>query len=553
MNNLLWLDVNASYQHVNVSLPALHAQADTSLPVHWERVYAVANSPMEEVIQQVVDRQPDFIMATAWLFTHAYLLSLLEDIKVLLPHTVIVLGGPEFLGPPRDNVAYLHAHPFVSFVFRGEGEEQINPLLRALLAGDGYDRVAGLCYIDPHTGEYRDNGCAQTAHFEALNPPEDSAFFDYGKAFVQLETSRGCFNSCAFCVSGRPQAVQNLPVEAVKRRLDNLQEHGVTHLRVLDRTFNAHPARAAALLELFGAYKDKMHFHLEIHPAFLSNKVLEVMAAQPSGLLHLEAGIQSLDDTVLEACGRKGTVAGALQGLELLLALKRFAVHTDLIIGLPHYTYSRLVKDTLQLMALRVDEIQMEWLKCLPGTEFRDRAAAHGLRYSAQPPYRVLETDACSYSQLNRAMVLSKIIDQWYNPPQERDLFCRAVEQYPDFLESFVDYYQTHALTRALLSKESRYMHLYAFCEAHFPLYLPQVCFYWVRNGFSLKKKPGLCFREWKAPDGGTPRRKNSRVHYVYTYVTPSGGTETYSVSFDKMQSRSEPQSWLVVKLSNLF
>lgn len=559
-SKLLWLDLNASYQHVNVSLPALHAQVDHSLAllVKWDRVYAVVGSPREEVLQNILDRKPRFIMATAWLFTHDYLLSLLQDIKSLLPHVVIVLGGPEFLGHSEANHDYLLAHPFVSYLFRGEGEDQINNLLRALLGQGAYSEVTGLCYIDSKTNQYIDNGCATTAHFESLKAPEESSFFEWQKAFVQLETSRGCFNTCAFCVSGRAQKIQNVPVERLRGRLDKMVEMGVTHIRVLDRTFNANPTRAVELLELFRTYEGKLHFHLEIHPAFLNTRVLDVMTSMPPMLLHVEAGIQSLDDHVLETCRRKGTVEQALKGLHALMKERRFAVHTDLIIGLPHYTYKQLVKDTLQLLSYGVDEIQMELLKCLPGTEFRENASAYSLRYSLLPPYRVLETDVCSYAQLNRAMVLSKIIDQWYNPSSERELFCMAVTAFEDFLEAFIDYYVEHALSSTLLSKESRYMHLYSFCEERFPSLLPQVSFYWVRNGFSLKKKPGLCFQQWKDYSQNTNREKSSheqsnQVHFYATHTTSSGVQQTYAVSFDKTLSRSVPQSWLKIEITNLF
>ena len=64
--------------------------------------------------------QPDIIAATNWLFNHEQLLHIVSRAKALLPQCCVVMGGPEFLG---DNEAFLRKNPFVSCVFRGEGEE----------------------------------------------------------------------------------------------------------------------------------------------------------------------------------------------------------------------------------------------------------------------------------------------------------------------------------------------------------------------------------------------------------------------------------------------
>ena len=51
----------------------------------------------------------------------------------------------------------------------------------------------------------------------------DVPLFD--KPFVQLETTRGCFNTCAFCVSGGEKPVRYQSIEQVKARLENIHAH----------------------------------------------------------------------------------------------------------------------------------------------------------------------------------------------------------------------------------------------------------------------------------------------------------------------------------------
>ena len=83
--------------------------------------------------------------------------------------------------------------------------------------------------------QYIDNGIARVLNFSRLVPPENSSFFNWSKPFVQLETTRGCFNTCAFCVSGEEKPVRTLSIESIRERLQIIHSHGIKNVRVLDR------------------------------------------------------------------------------------------------------------------------------------------------------------------------------------------------------------------------------------------------------------------------------------------------------------------------------
>ena len=117
---ILWLDLNSSYAHSSLALPALHAQIADDDAIEWDIVSATINENVGMVAGEVYRRCPDLLAATVWLFNHEQLLHIISRVKALLPQCCIVLGGPEFLG---DNEFFLRSNPFVSCVFRGEGEE----------------------------------------------------------------------------------------------------------------------------------------------------------------------------------------------------------------------------------------------------------------------------------------------------------------------------------------------------------------------------------------------------------------------------------------------
>ena len=113
---LLWLDLNSSYAHSSLALPALHAQIADDTTIEWCIVSATINENTGMVVSRIHKHRPDIIAATNWLFNHEQLLHIISRAKALLPHCCIVLGGPEFLG---NNEAFLYKKKFFSGVFLG--------------------------------------------------------------------------------------------------------------------------------------------------------------------------------------------------------------------------------------------------------------------------------------------------------------------------------------------------------------------------------------------------------------------------------------------------
>lgn len=484
---LLWLDLNSSFAHSSLALPALHAQMANNTNIEWCVVSATINETTGSVVNKIYHHQPDIIAATCWLFNHEQLLHITSRAKALLPHCCIILGGPEFLG---DNKAFLYKNKFVSGVFRGEGEE-VFPLWLNVWnqPTDGWKSITGLCYLN-ESGEYEDNGIARVMNFSELVPPEKSGFFNWSKPFVQLETTRGCFNTCAFCVSGGEKPVRTISLDAIRKRLNVIHQQGIKNVRVLDRTFNYNSGRAKELLNLFREYAPDICFHLEIHPALLSEELKKELATLPKGLLHLEAGIQSLREPVLEKSRRIGKLSDALEGLKYLCSLTNMETHADLIAGLPLYHLAEIFEDVHTLAEYGAGEIQLESLKLLPGTEMKRRAEELGIQYAPLPPYEVLQTREISVEELQTAHYLSRLLDGFYNAPTWRCITRTLILENPRFLHDLLNHLVQTDVIDTPLSMERRGLILYNFCKSHYPDYLTQVSIAWIEAGMSLKKVP---------------------------------------------------------------
>ena len=509
---ILWLDINSSYSHSSVALPAIHAQVSQHQEWEWCVVRGTINDNPGALAAAVAEHKPDIIAATFWLFTHRMQIEVLSRVVQLIDGVKVVCGGPEFLG---DNEAFLRSNPFVTAIIKGEGEEALPEFLRNITGEEKWTEVKGLCWLSE--GQYHDNGIARVADFAALRYPEESSFFNWDKPFVQLETTRGCFNTCAFCVSGGEKPVRYQSLEQVRARLENICAHGIKDIRVLDRTFNYDMNRACQMLDLFAEYDGKMRFHLEIHPSLMPDLLKERIAALPKGLLHLEAGIQSLDTKVLIASGRKGSLETSLAGLKYLCSLDNVQTHADLIAGLPEYTLDMLYKDIIKLVEIGVDELQIESLKVLPGTQMRTSANNNGLRYSPLPPYEVMRTPAMSPDELRTAMQLSRTIDLYYNAEPWQKVIRELICSDEDFLLTFTKHLKEMMVLDSPISLERRGVILYEYCKAHYPERVCDVSIAWILAGFSLKKEPAGNVIKIKQIEEYIEKTSPTHRYYLYT------------------------------------
>ena len=521
---ILWLDINSSYSHSSVALPAIHAQVSQHQEWEWCVVRGTINDNPGALAAAVAESEPDVIAATFWLFTHQMQIEVLSRAVQLLDDVKVVCGGPEFLGNNED---FLRRYPFVHAVVRGEGEVALPKYLASIAASSMWSNIEGLCWLED--GRYNDNGIARVSDFAALKYPEESSFFSWDKPFVQLETTRGCFNTCAFCVSGGEKPVRSQSLEQVAARLKNICEHGIRDVRVLDRTFNYDIARACAMLDLFVQYAGKMRFHLEIHPSLLTDALKAKLTELPEGLLHLEAGIQSLDSGVLAASGRKGSLQSSLDGLKYLASLPNVEVHADLIAGLPEYSLDMLYDDIIRLVEIGVDELQIESLKVLPGTKMRDCADSLGIKFSPLPPYEVLKTPVMTLSELGTAMQLSRTIDLYYNSEVWQKVFRALVCSYVDFLPAFTRHLKEMMVLDSPVSLERRGVILYEYCRSHHPERLSDVSIAWIQGGFSLKKAPAgnitkiknlYAFQEGRSVEMTVLYGEASPTHRYYLYAS---------------------------------
>jgi anaerobic magnesium-protoporphyrin IX monomethyl ester cyclase len=190
-----------------------------------------------------------------------------------------------------------------------------------------------------------------------------------------------------------------------------LIDYKVPQVKLVDRTFNADPARARAIFRFIIEHNRSSRFHFEIAAHLLDDETLALLETVPPGVFQFEIGVQSTRDETLRAVDRPAALERLEQAVRRLKAAGRVHLHLDLVAGLPGEGYGGFLDSVDRVAALCPDHLQVEPVKLLPGTPLRERAAQLGLRFDPNPPYTVLTTPELSFAQLERLRAISRLLD----------------------------------------------------------------------------------------------------------------------------------------------
>ncbi len=412
---IVLFSLNAKFVHLSPAPYALAAGVKQyAKGVHEVKILDLTvNEPWETLLSAVTEEQADLYGFCCYIWNISLIARLLPHLRAAHPTASILLGGPEVSYRVESTFRDL---PEVDLVLSGEGERPIAHLADALGVGTPLSEVEGLSYRTA-------NGLHIGTPFVDREAPPSPTLAGYAEAvsgrIAYIEASRGCPFRCSFCLSGRVGGVRHFPLDAVKAPLLRISAARPRVVKFVDRTFNADRARACALFSFLIEHSGReipreVSFHFEMSADLLDAEAFSLLAQAPRGLFRMELGLQSLQPDTLRAIHRAPDTARTLAGIRRLLALGNITVHIDLIAGLPLEGYAAFRQSFDAAISLYPHMLQLGFLKMLHGAPLREEGA-YPCRYTAEPPYEVIETPSITVAELDRIRLAELGCDRVYN------------------------------------------------------------------------------------------------------------------------------------------
>lgn len=410
MNNAVVVAVNSKYIHSSLAPWYLAAAAEGVRVVE-----GTINEPQDALLSRIVQTSPDLMAFSCYIWNIGCVTELIPQVRKALPDTKILLGGPEVSYRPEDALRKTGA----DFVLGGEGEE---PFARFLDQFPDPKNVPGLSYRD---GEGFVIALPYLTESIPKSPYTEDYFAALNGRIAYLETSRGCPFSCAFCLSGRCGKPRFFPIDRAKEELVLLANSGTKTVKLVDRTFNANPARA---YELWQFLRDELPrlpedvcFHFEVGGDLLDDKTLDLLSTFPAGRIQLEIGLQSFSERTLSAVCRKTDTTRLTANIRRLVEMGNIHIHIDLIAGLPYEDYATFAQSFDAAFDLRPQMLQLGFLKLIYGSKMREEREVYPCTYSETAPYEVTETPWISNAELKRLHRIEDVLERMYNAGRFRE------------------------------------------------------------------------------------------------------------------------------------
>lgn len=399
--DIVVIAINARHSHCSHAGRTLLANLGSMAERAALMEFDLETQPLQ-VVARVLEAAPRVAGFSVYLWNRRLAGEILTLLQRIAPQISIVLGGPEIV--PEGAAAW---DGLADALICGEGETAFRNWCANRL---GQKQTSGTRPATPELIINREGEDPDTLALPYALYSND----DLGRRVVYVESTRGCPHHCLYCTSCGTHW-RRFPTDRLFAAFESLLERGLRDFRFLDRTFNADESHAVTVLDFFLQRLPKgLRIHLELTPSRLGAPLLERLAAFPSDALHLEVGIQTLDEKVARHIGRRESRDEVLDTLHVLLDETRAALHADLIFGLPGEDEGSFAAGFDRLVGLGVPEIQINRLKGLPGTPLLGLPALAGA-FSPLPPYDVLHTDCLDFAALTRMQRLAHVWDRLHN------------------------------------------------------------------------------------------------------------------------------------------
>lgn len=404
---IVLFSLNASRTHTNLAIRCL---AKSLKQNGFDEVVLIERTEKDnrnDTLSSLYRERADLYGFSTYIWNVYAHLTIAQNLKHLLPNSTILFGGPEV---SYHNESFLDSHSYIDHLIRGEGEDAIVTLAKAIEQNFTLPKII-------------DGGVYQ-GFLEASVPYESKE--DTSGSILYYESSRGCPYSCAYCLSSlhTTPRVRAKSVEATLADLESFEAFdNIRIIKFVDRTFNFDKNRAMAIWEALQSPGYTKNYHFEVCASLLDQESLALLSCFEKGKIQLEIGVQTTNPKVLATINRRDDTGEVLKNLETLLSFGNMHIHADLIAGLPTEDYASFANSFNDLYG-KCNMLQLGFLKLLHGSPLMAKKDLYGYIYHAEAPYEVLANNTLSFEEINRLHHIEAILERFSNSGR----FSRAMK-----------------------------------------------------------------------------------------------------------------------------
>lgn len=303
-----------------------------------------------------------------------YYLSIINHIRQNTS-SKIVIGGAGYSIFPQKLFEYFQP----DFGVRGEGEESLCKLVKALETGAPFEQIEGLVYKS-EKGIIANERTAYSKNLRLEFEPSLLSYYWQHSGMLNIQTKRGCPYACDYCsyplIEGK--FTRNLDADLVVENLKKMRkDYNVDYVFFTDSVFNISNNYNIDLAEKIIASGVKVRWGAYFTPFNLSAEHLKLFKA--SGLTHIEFGTDSISEAMLESFNKKFTVQDIIE-TSIICQKQDVNFAHFLILGGNNETKATIAETMQNAMNLPPTVFfPTMGVRIYPGTQLCSRAIAEGL------------------------------------------------------------------------------------------------------------------------------------------------------------------------------
>lgn len=364
----------------------------------------------EELLRTIRITKPCVIGLSCYMWNLEQYLDALPDIRKAAKDAFIITGGPEA------HPGLLGLSSEMDAIAIGEGEIIFKEVLELALNGDTWKRARGIAYRSG--GEIVVNPPQEPlASLDEIPSPYKTGILP-ATPIIHIEYSRGCANSCSYCVAAkepyRHMSIERIEEEilfCIENRSDiglfagsylNFKKFGVQTLRLIKKYRDmGHDITISDILTIDSNNDDDEFFRL----------LDEVVPDKSKFVLGL--GIQSLCPVALKL-NRRVT---KMESVKNIVAKWRFQYFIMIILGLPGdniFTVARAMAEAAKLDPLF---LQMFNLAVIPNTHLFENKEKFNIDADPMPPHELRSVMDLSEKDIKKMQMMAKSLSMEFSPP----------------------------------------------------------------------------------------------------------------------------------------